>query len=125
MKLFIRERQCWEQAKHRAMCAIDEQAPFQAILNNRSAVYGQLHADHRALNANVLNDRAPTTNGFKSPKKTRPDLLGPFEQSVFLDSLDHGERRSAGNRIAAERSGVRSRLELLGYIWPGDQRSTG
>ena len=103
-----------QQANDIAVRAVYEELAFQACIDDRRAVDGQLDADHGALDANLLDQRTAFLQGFEASAKRIGDLGGARQQLVFLDRLDGGERGSTGDRVAAERGGVGARHKFLG-----------
>ena len=59
------------------MRAVDQQLPLQALIDDGVAVHGQLDADHRALDANLLDQRAALFQRLEALAETLADLLGP------------------------------------------------
>ena len=99
------------------MRGVDQQPALQAVGDDRRGVDRQLEADHHALDADVADQvgqlGAQRLEVAAEPLADRPAAL---EQAVLLDRLDRRQPGPAGDRVAAERAGVRARLERLGDL---------
>ncbi len=94
---------------------------LQARLHDRRAVDRQFDADHRALDADLRDERALRLERREARAEPLADLHGALEQVVGFDGLDGRQGGAGGERVAAERRRVRAGLELLGDLRLRDQ----
>src|SRR5437762_1398498 len=103
------------------MRAVDEQPLADAGLDDRSPLDGEFDADHGARHADIENQRALRLQGREAGAELLADLERAIEQSVGFDRLNGGEGGAGGERVAAERGGVRTGLELVRYLGFGQE----
>ena len=124
--LLVGDRQGGQQADDVAVRGVDQQPALQARGDDVRGVDRQVEADHRPQDADVADQvgqlGAKRLEVLAEPLADREPAL---EQAVGLDRLDRGQRRPAGDRVAAERGGVHPRLERRGDRRPGDHHARG
>ena len=105
----------------------DEQAALEAGPLDLLGVLGgvELDAEHQALAADVADEAVEAPD-----ERTEPGLRllatgrGVGDEAA-LEQLDRGERRGAGDRVAAVGRAVRARSPCLEEIGAGDHRAQG
>src|SRR5918996_33445 len=87
----------------------------------RGCRYGLLE-DPQPLLEELVRDRewrgGAERPSVEAPTERGADPLGPVQQSVPLDGLDHLECRGAGDRVAAERPAQPTDVDALQHVRP-------
>src|SRR5258708_4595893 len=85
----------WKLPHARGVSAGDAQAPLQASGDDGRAVDGQVDPDHRALDADLLDEGAAPPQRLEAAAEPILQLPRAGEQVVLVDGLDGGEGGAA------------------------------
>ena len=83
------------------MSAIDQQVFFQALINDGCSIDGQFQADHRSLDADVLDQRTTCAKSFQSLAELFANMNGLRQKPILFDGFN-GCQGGSSERIAAE-----------------------
>src|SRR5512141_3065126 len=110
LQLLVRRREWRQEPDHVSVePAREEDEPLVARRRRHgfrsvAVLFRELEREHRAEAAYFADDRLPCRDLVEACAEERRDLLGATAEAGRRQLVEHGERRSAGDRVAAERA---------------------